>query len=68
MLAFGLAFAVMTFAWLAGYWTAVARAGQRLRTPRAQRSLKGACGATLMGLGIWLAAETGRADGRFTGA
>ena len=59
MLALGLVFAAMTLAWLAGYATVAARAGQLLRLPRYRQALSGICGATLAGLGIWLAAETG---------
>jgi threonine/homoserine/homoserine lactone efflux protein len=58
-LAFGLAFSAMTFAWLAGYAAAAARAGHLLRKPRSQQVLSGICGVALTGLGIWLATEAG---------
>ena len=59
MLALGLVFSAMTFAWLAGYAAVAARAGQLLRGPRAGQVIGGMCGATLAGLGIWLAVEGG---------
>ena len=59
MLALGLVFSAMTFAWLAGYAAIAARTGQLFHRPRARQVLDGLSGATLIGLGIWLAAEAG---------
>lgn len=59
MLALGLVFSAMTFAWLAGYAAASARATHILRRPRSRRILSGICGTALAGLGIWLIVETG---------
>jgi threonine/homoserine/homoserine lactone efflux protein len=59
ILALGLVFSAMTFAWLAGYAAIAARVGQLFRTPRAGQVLDGLSGATLTGLGIWMAAEAG---------
>ncbi len=57
MLALGLAFSAMTFAWLTGYAAVAARAGQLVRKPRAGQVADGLSGAMLTGLGIWLATE-----------
>jgi threonine/homoserine/homoserine lactone efflux protein len=57
MLALGLVFSALTFAWLALYATAVAKAGDVLRRPRIRRTLEGCTGAVLVGLGLRLATE-----------
>jgi threonine/homoserine/homoserine lactone efflux protein len=57
LLAFGLVFCAMTFAWLCAYSVAVARAGDALRRPRIRRTLDGITGAALIGLGLKLASE-----------
>lgn len=59
MLALGLVFSAMTLAWLAGYAAVAARAGHLLDKPRSRQVVSCACGAALVGLGIWLAAEAG---------
>lgn len=56
-LALGLVFSLMTFAWLAAYAVAVAKAGDVLRRPRIRRSIEGVTGALLVGLGLRIAAE-----------
>ena len=53
----GLAFSLMTLAWLSGYALAVARAGEILRRGRVRRLLDGATGAVLVALGLRLATE-----------
>jgi threonine/homoserine/homoserine lactone efflux protein len=58
MLALGLLFCALTFAWLAVYATAVAKAGDVLRRPRIQRAIDALTGAVLVGLGVRLATET----------
>jgi threonine/homoserine/homoserine lactone efflux protein len=57
MLALGLVFSALTFAWLALYATAVAKAGDVLRRPRVRRTLEGFTGAALIGLGVRVATE-----------
>jgi threonine/homoserine/homoserine lactone efflux protein len=57
MLALGLLFCVLTFAWLVVYATVVARAGGVLRRPRVRRALDAVLGAVLVALGIRLAGE-----------
>jgi threonine/homoserine/homoserine lactone efflux protein len=56
-LALGLVFSLMTFAWLAAYAVAVAKAGDVLRRPRIRRAIEGVTGALLVGLGLRIAAE-----------
>jgi threonine/homoserine/homoserine lactone efflux protein len=58
MLALGLVFCLITFAWLALYATAVARAGEVLRRPRIRRTIDALTGAVLIGLGVRIATET----------
>ncbi|MGE0726241.1 MAG: LysE family translocator [Alphaproteobacteria bacterium] len=53
----GAIFAAMTFLWLAGYALAVARAGDVLRRPSVRRWLEAVAGATLLALGLRVAAE-----------
>jgi threonine/homoserine/homoserine lactone efflux protein len=57
MLLFGLLFCSLTFAWLAAYAAAVARAGDFLRRPRIRRALDGLAGAVLVAFGLRLATE-----------
>ena len=57
LLALGLLFCALTFAWLAAYSVAVARAGDLLRRPRIRRSLDAFTGTCLVAFGIRLAAE-----------
>ncbi|MGK9168247.1 LysE family translocator [Inquilinus limosus] len=56
-LALGLVFSLMTFAWLAAYAVAVAKAGDVLRRPRIRRAIEGVTGALLVALGLRIAAE-----------
>jgi len=58
MLALGLVFCLITFAWLALYATAVAQAGEVLRRPRIRRTIEALTGAVLIGLGVRIATET----------
>jgi len=53
----GLIFCGLTFAWLAAYAWAIARAGDALRRPAIRRAIEGVTGAVLIGLGVRLAAE-----------
>ena len=57
LVALGLVFCTLTFAWLTGYAAVVARAGDFLRRPRIRRALEGVTGAVLVALGLRLAAE-----------
>jgi threonine/homoserine/homoserine lactone efflux protein len=57
LLALGLLFCVMTFAWLCLYAAAVDRARNLLGRPRIRRSLDAAMGTALVALGLRLAAE-----------
>jgi threonine/homoserine/homoserine lactone efflux protein len=57
MLALGLVFCALTFAWLALYATAAARAGDVLRRARVRRTLEACTGAVLVALGLRLATE-----------
>lgn len=56
-LVLGLVFSLMTFAWLALYALAVARAGDVLRRPKIRRAIEGVTGALLIALGLRIAAE-----------
>ena len=58
MLALGLVFCLITFAWLALYATAVAKAGEVLRRPRIRRTIDALTGAVLIGLGVRIATDT----------
>lgn len=53
----GLAFAMMTFVWLALYSVLAARAGDYLRRPAIRRAIEGITGTVLVALGLRLAAE-----------
>lgn len=53
----GLAFAALTFLWLALYAAVIARAGAFVRESRTQRVIEGTAGVALIGLGIKVAAE-----------
>ena len=57
LLAFGLLFCAMTFAWLCAYSVAVARAGEALRRPRIRRALDAVMGAALVAVGVRVAVE-----------
>ena len=57
LLALGLLFSLLTFAWLAGSAFVVAKAGDLLRRGRIRRLLEAASGAALVGLGLRLAGE-----------
>ena len=57
LLALGLVFCAMTFAWLTAYAVVVARAGDVLRRPRVRRALDAALGAVLVAFGLRLAAQ-----------
>src|SRR5688500_13620923 len=57
LLALGLLFCSLTFAWLSAYSFAVARAGDLLRRPRIRRPLDAITGTLLVAFGIRLAAE-----------
>ena len=57
LVALGLAFAALTFAWLAAYGVAVARARRVLERARVRRLLDGLSGAVLVGLGVRVAAS-----------
>jgi threonine/homoserine/homoserine lactone efflux protein len=57
LLAFGVLFSAMTFAWLCVYSVAVARAGRALRRPRIRRALDAVMGAALVALGLRVAVE-----------
>jgi len=57
LLALGLVFCTMTFAWLSAYAAAVAKVGDVLRRPAIRRSIDAIVGAVLVGLGLRLATE-----------
>ena len=57
LLAFGLLFCAMTFAWLCAYSVAVAHAGRALRRPRIRRALDAVMGAALVAVGVRVAVE-----------
>jgi threonine/homoserine/homoserine lactone efflux protein len=57
MLALGVVFAVLTFAWLVLYASVVAKAGDVLRRPRIRRSIEAVTGTVLVALGVRLATE-----------
>ena len=57
LLAFGLLFCAMTFAWLCAYASAVSRARNLLARPRVRRTLDALMGTALVALGARLAAQ-----------
>ena len=57
LLALGLVFCAMTFAWLAAYAGVVAKAGDVLRRRHIRRAIEGVTGAVLIALGLRIAAE-----------
>jgi len=57
LLALGLVFCALTFAWLAGYSVVVGRARRLLARPRLRRSMDGVAGCLLIGFGVRLAAS-----------
>ena len=58
LLALGLVFCSLTFAWLSAYAFVVAKAGDLLRRSRVRRALDAALGTVLMALGARLATES----------
>jgi threonine/homoserine/homoserine lactone efflux protein len=60
MLALGLLFAAMTFAWLAAYVAVVTRAGEVLKRPAVRRTTEAVMGTVLVALGLRLATDTRR--------
>lgn len=58
LLALGLAFSLMTFAWLAAYAAVVAKAGDMLRRPAIRRVVEGITGGILVALGLRIAVES----------
>jgi threonine/homoserine/homoserine lactone efflux protein len=58
LVALGLAFCCLTFAWLSAYGFAVAKAGDVLRRPSVRRALDRVTGAVLVALGLRLAADS----------
>jgi threonine/homoserine/homoserine lactone efflux protein len=61
LLLLGMMFCVLTFVWLVGYATAVAKAGDVLHRTSVRRVLDGITGAVLIGLGARIAVETSEA-------
>ena len=57
LLALGLVFCAMTFAWLSAYAAVVAKVGDVLRRPAIRRVVDAILGAVLVGLGLRLATE-----------
>jgi threonine/homoserine/homoserine lactone efflux protein len=57
LLALGLLFCAMTFAWLCAYATAVSRARNLLARPRVRRTIDAVMGTALVALGARLAAQ-----------
>ena len=57
LLALGLTFSVMTFAWLTAYSLVIAKAGDVFRRSIVRRGLDGLTGAVLIGLGLGVATE-----------
>jgi threonine/homoserine/homoserine lactone efflux protein len=57
LLAFGLLFCAMTFAWLCVYSVAIAHAGRALRRPRIRHALDAVMGAALVAVGVRVAVE-----------
>lgn len=57
LLALGLTFSAMTFAWLTAYSFVVAKAGDIFRRTRVRRTLDGLTGAVLIALGLRVATE-----------
>ena len=57
LLAFGLLFCAMTFAWLCVYSAVVARAGRVLRRPRVRRVVDAVMGAALVAVVVRVAVE-----------
>ena len=57
LLALGLLFCAMTFAWLCAYAAAVSRARELLARPRIRRTLDAVMGTALLALGARLAAQ-----------
>ncbi len=57
LLALGLTFSALTFAWLTAYSFAIAKAGDMFRRTRVRRALDGLTGAVLIVLGLRVATE-----------
>jgi threonine/homoserine/homoserine lactone efflux protein len=60
MVSLGVVFCAMTFAWLALYAAAIARAGEALEGTRLRRALDALTGAVLVALGLRVAADAAR--------
>jgi threonine/homoserine/homoserine lactone efflux protein len=60
IVAFGALFGAMTFAWLALYAAAIARAGQALKGTRLRRALDALMGTVLVALGLRVATDMRR--------
>jgi threonine/homoserine/homoserine lactone efflux protein len=58
LMAFGLIFCAMTFAWLVLYSVVVARAGAALRRPRIRRTMDAITGTALVALGVRVGTES----------
>jgi threonine/homoserine/homoserine lactone efflux protein len=57
LLAFGIAFSLLTFVWLSAYGVAVARLGRLLRRERVRRAFDAVTGVVLTALGLRLVAD-----------
>jgi threonine/homoserine/homoserine lactone efflux protein len=57
LLALGLTFSAMTFAWLTAYSFVIAKAGDVFRRSTVRRGLDGLTGAVLIALGLRVATE-----------
>ena len=60
MVSLGVVFCAMTFAWLALYAAAIARADEALRGTRLRRALDALTGAVLVALGLRVATDAAR--------
>jgi threonine/homoserine/homoserine lactone efflux protein len=58
LLMLGVAFSVMTLAWLSAYAVAIAWAGDALIRPRVRRALNALTGTVLIALGLRIATES----------
>ncbi len=59
-LVLGIAFELLTIAWLLSYGTAVARVGEAMRTPRVRHFLERLSGTVLVALGVKIAVDGAR--------
>ena len=60
VLVLGIAFELLTIAWLLAYGAAVARVGEVMRTPRVRHLLERLSGTVLIALGVKIAADGAR--------